>query len=121
MKSGWRRCSATDIKVWLEQAGEPVAETCFPPGTPGKDVPNPPYICFLDSADRGGADMRNLLTKHNLTVERYSDTSEYNSKLEALFDAAGLEYAREQTWLTTEDMYETIYTIKTPIMERADI
>lgn len=65
--------------------------------------------------------MRNLLTKHNLTVERYSDTSEYNSKLETLFDTAGLEYAREQTWLPTEDMYEAIYTIKTPLIERTDI
>jgi hypothetical protein len=107
-----------DIKKWLEQAGEPVAETCFPPG----DAPPPPYIYFLDAQDHGGADMRNLLTKHDLTVERYSDTSEYNPKLEALFDAAGLEFTREQTWLPDpEDMYETIYTIKTPIMERTEI
>lgn len=111
-----------DIKMWLHQAGEPVAETCFPPGTPGIDVPKPPYICFLDNADRGGGDMRNLMTKHNLTVERYSDTSEYSEKLEVLFDAAGLEYTREQTWLPDpDDMYETIYTIKTPIFERTDI
>ncbi len=65
--------------------------------------------------------MRNLLTKHNLTVERYSDTSEYNAQLEALFNGAGLDFTREQAWLPTEDMYETIYTLKTPIMERTDI
>lgn len=105
----------TDIKKWLEQAGEPVAETCFPPG---KDVPPLPHIIFLDNSDHGGGDMRNLLIKHNLTVERYSDTSEYNTALEALFDAQGLDYTREQTWIQGDDMYETIYTIKTPIMER---
>ena len=66
--------------------------------------------------------MRNLLTTHSLTVERYSETSEYNDKLEALFDAAGLEFSREQMWLPDpDDMYETIYTLKTPIFERTDI
>jgi hypothetical protein len=66
--------------------------------------------------------MRNLLKKHNLTIERYSETSEYSAALEALFDEAGLEYTREQIWLPDpDDMYETVYTIKTPIFERADI
>lgn len=107
-----------DIKSWLEKAGEPVAETCFPPG----DAPNLPYIYFLDDANCGGADMKNILTTHNLTVERYSETSEYSEKLEALFNDAGLEFTREQTWLPDpDDMYETIYTIKTPIFERTDI
>ena len=108
-----------DIKSWLEQAGEPVAETCFPPGD---DVPPLPHIIFLDGADHGGGDMKNLMVKHNLTVERYSETSEYNAKLEALFDVVGLEYTREQTWLPDPyDMYETIYTVKTPLIERTDI
>lgn len=108
-----------DIKAWLEKAGESVAETCFPPG---KNVPPLPHIVFFDNADSGGGDMRNLLTKHNLTVERYSETNEYNAALEALFNDAGLEFTREQTWLPDpDDMYETIYTIKTPIMERTEI
>lgn len=108
-----------DLKAWLEQAGEPVAETCFPPGDERAKLP---YIYFLDEQTHGGADMKNLLTMHDLTVERYSETSEYNAKLEALFDAVGLEYTREQMWLPDpDDMYETIYTIKTPIFERTDI
>lgn len=107
-----------DIKSWLEQAGEPVAETCFPPG----EAKPLPYIYFLDEQTRGGADLKNLMTTHSLTVERYSETSEYNTALEALFDAAALEYTREQTWLPDpNDMYETIYTITTPIIERTDI
>lgn len=108
-----------DIKSWLEQAGEPVAETCFPPGDERAKLP---YIYFLDEQDCGGADMKNILTTHNLTVERYSETSEYSEKLEALFNDAGLEFTREQTWLPDpDDMYETIYTLKTPIFERTDI
>lgn len=108
-----------DLKAWLEKAGEPVAETCFPPGDERAKLP---YIYFLDEQTHGGADMKNILTTHDLTVERYSETSEYNAKLEALFDAAGLEYTREQMWLPDpDDMYETIYTIKTLIFERTDI
>lgn len=107
-----------DSKAWLEKAGEPVAETCFPPG----DAPPLPYILFLDNMDSGGGDMGNLLIKHNLTVERYSETSEYNASLEALFSNSGLKFSREQIWLPDpDDMYETIYTIKTPILERTEI
>lgn len=109
-----------DIKLWLEQAegtGK-VAEVAFRPA----HAPKPPYITFLDSAERSGADLKNLMTTHSLTVERYSETPEYNTALEALFDAAGLEYTREQTWLPDpDDMYETIYTINTPIFERTEI
>ncbi len=66
--------------------------------------------------------MKNTLTTHSLTVERYSETAKSNDKLESLFDAAGLAFSREQLWLPDpDDMYETIYTIKTPIFERTDI
>lgn len=107
-----------DIKAWLEQSGETVTEVAFRPG----HAPDLPYITFLDIADRGGADMKNILTKHSLTVERYSNASEYSTTLEAMLDAAGLEYSREQIWLPDPDnMYETIYTLKTPIFERTDI
>lgn len=109
-----------DIRSWLEDgSGEPVAETCFPPGDERAKLP---YIYFLDEQTRGGADLKNLTTSHSLIVERYSETPEYNTALEALFDAANLKYTREQTWLPDpDDMYETIYTITTPIIERTDI
>ena len=44
-----------DIKAWLETAGEPATETCFPPG----DAPDPPYVVYLDDSSREGADLRN--------------------------------------------------------------
>lgn len=110
---------AVDIKTWLEQIGEQAAETAF---RPGKAPKSKPYLIFMDDQDHGGADMKNILTTHNLTVERYSETSEYSAALEALFNAAGLQFSREQMWLPNPDnMYETIYTIKTPIFERTDI
>ncbi len=60
----------------------------FPAGTPERMFRHR-ISSFWTAQTSGGADMRNLLTKHNLTVERYSDTSEYNSKLEALVRHGG--------------------------------
>lgn len=96
-----------DVKAWMETAGEPVADTAFPPG----DAPPMPYIAFLDTVHRGGGDMQNSLHTHDLTVERYSDTADYNTALEALFDAQAIKYTRERQWMPDPDgFFMTIYT-----------
>lgn len=106
-----------DIKAWLETAGEPVAEICFPPG----EAPPLPYVVFLDSTSRGGGDMMNLLRRHTLTVERYSDTSDDNTALEAIFDAGALKYKKDKQWLVDEECYLTTYDLQNDIIERTDI
>lgn len=103
-----------DIKSWLEAAGEPVADTCFPP----KEAPPLPYIVFLDEITREGGDMRNLAYRHSLTVERYSDTDGYNTALEALFDAQALKYTKEKQWLNDMECYMTTYDLQTDLIER---
>jgi len=94
-----------DVKAWLEQAGEPVADTSFLPD----DNVSPPYICFLDKQQNEGADLRNDLVNHSLTVERYSATSEDNKSLEKLFGDESIKYSKERTWLADEFEFETIY------------
>lgn len=103
-----------DIKAWLDSAGEPVTETCFPPG---EAVPTP-YIVYLDRIERSGADLHNLLRRHSLTVERYCDTSNDNPALEALFDAQAIKYAKEKLWLNDQECYMTIYNLETDLIER---
>lgn len=95
-----------DIKTWLETAKEPVAEAAFPPG---EDVPKMPYIVYLDHLERGGGDMENFSRNHSLTVERYSETDEDNSALEALLEAQAIKYTKEKQWLNDEQCYMTIY------------
>lgn len=102
-----------DIQAWLEQTGEPVAKTCFLPD----DAPLLPYICYFDNTTAGGEDLKNSLYKHSVTVERYSDSSEYSAALEKLLNDAAVKYRREQTWIAEEAMYETIYNFE--INERA--
>lgn len=94
-----------DIKTWLEQAGEPVAETCFPPG----EAPPLPYVVFLDSIERGGADMKNISRRHAVIVERYSTVQEDNLKLEGLLDDAVIPFTKEKTWVNEIECYMTTY------------
>jgi len=103
-----------DIKAWLEAAGEPVADTCFLRG----EAPPLPYVVFLDSVERDGADLKNLITRHSLTVERYSNTADDNTALEALFDAQAIEYERDKQWLDDEECYLTTYDFETDLIEK---
>jgi hypothetical protein len=103
-----------DIKAWLEAAGEPAADTCFPPG----DAPPLPYVVYLDHIERDGADAQNLIWRHSLAVERYSDTPDDNTALEALFDAGAIEYIKDKQWLDDEECYLTTYDLQTDLIEK---
>lgn len=103
-----------DVKAWLKTAGEPVADTCFPPG----EAPARPYVVFLDTVKRDGADLKNMLCRHSLTVERYSDTAGDNAALEALFDEKGITYTKDKQWLSDEECYLTTYDLETDLIER---
>ena len=92
------------IKEWLEQAGEPVEDAVY------TDPPTMPYILFFDSIQRGGGDLKNLYYRHSLTIERYSQTSDTNEKLEALLDKGAFKYHKYPTvWMSDEQVFTTIY------------
>lgn len=97
-----------DVKGWLEATGEPVEETCFPPG----EVPSYPYIVYLDNVKSSGADMQNLLKTHSLTIERYSSTNDDNLALEALLNKQAIEHEKEKQWLRDEECYMTTYNLE---------
>lgn len=103
-----------DIKSWLETAGEPAADTCFPPD----EAPSLPYVIYLDTIQCSGGDMQNMIKTHSLTIERYSETSEDNAALEALFDTEAIKYKKEKQWLHDEECYMTIYDLQNDLIER---
>lgn len=103
----------TSIKEWLEQLGEPVAETAFLPrdenGKPTK-LPSS-FIIFLDEIDVDGCDESNLLSAHDLTIERYHSHGD-NRKLECFLYKSGLHFKRgPKQWLSTEQTFMTPYYI----------
>lgn len=103
-----------DIKTWLQTVGRPVADTSFTPDE-GHELPN---ICFIDKVKVEGQDDKNNLKRHSLSVEYYSETDEYNTALENLFNDKAIKYDRERVYLTDDNMFETIYEFE--ILERAD-
>ena len=92
-----------DIKLWLESAGEPVADTAFIDAVPM------PYIVFLDTVKSGGGDLKNVLKRHALTVERYTADGEGEESLMALFDAQAIQYTKEKTWVKEIPYFMTTY------------
>lgn len=90
--------------------GYKVAKTAF------KRPPPLPYLVFLDSSDRNGADMKNLKVEHSLTVEYYSETDEYCAELESLLDSVPLKFKQDQQWIESEKCYMTTYDFN--IIER---
>ena len=108
------------IKEWLEQAGEPVARTAFTPA----DAPRLPFIVFLDTEEVEGADHVNGIVRHSLIVERYSEDGEPNPALDELFLAGSpfedkaLHWSYDQEWVSSDEMFEEIYTFETDIIER---
>lgn len=104
-----------DIKAWLEQAGEPAVDTCFPEG----NAPYLPFLVFLDTAYHTGADYGNGIVKHSITVERMSEDASDNPKLEELIESTG-HWEKQRTYLPEPDnCYETIYSFT--IEERTEI
>lgn len=103
----------TTIQEWLEQLGEPVAETAFPPrdenGKPTK-LPSS-YLVFLDEIETDGCDESNLYSAHDLTIERYHPRGD-NRKLECFLWKSGLHFRRgPKQWLPSEQTFMTPYYI----------
>ena len=108
----------TTIQEWLEQLGEPVAETAFPPrDEKGRPTILPSsYIIFLDEIDVDGCDEFNLYSAHNLTIERYSPKGD-NRKLENFLWKSGLHFKRTpKQWLPSEQLFLTVYDITDTII-----
>lgn len=105
------------IQEWLESFGEPVAETAFPPrdkkGNPNRI--SAPYIVYLDNADVDGSDDCNLFTSHDLTIERYSKDGN-NARFDSFLWRSGLHFSRSKKWLSSEQLYMTVYNIKEEII-----
>ena len=91
-----------NIKSWLEQTGEPVAETAFT-----KQM-QAPFIVYLDDTSSRGHDFGNLLTVHNLTIEHYTEDGNDESVVD-LIETAGIHYEKERQWLSKEECFLTLF------------
>ena len=103
-----------EIKTMIAGIGLPYAYYQFSEDT-GQA---PPFICFYyTDNDDFLADNTNYQTIVTLNVEFYSDQKDFTTEatIEAALTCAGLVFAKDETFIDSEKMHETIYTMEVVI------
>ena len=98
-----------NIKTMIESVGIPYAYHQFADGT-GQQ---PPFVCFFyGNSDDLAADDTNYTRIERLYIELYTDEKDFalEKTIETLLNANDLVFAKEQTYIDSERMHETIYT-----------
>lgn len=96
-----------DIRKYIEtETGLPTAEVAF---TQPQKLP---YIAIIDQTEEDGDDYHSQLLIHDLAVEFYAARidAENEKKIEAAFEKQGWKAKKDRTWISSEKMFETIYT-----------
>lgn len=101
------------VRELLEKLGIPFAYDHFAEG----EGPEPPFICFRSpESDNFSADGIAYLKTDLVDVELYTDRKdpETERSLEELLDAAGIFYDRDEVWIESERLFETVYEFAVP-------
>ena len=103
-----------NIKQLLDKTEVPVAYDHW-------DEPPPlPYILTNVQGERAyGADIsKNLIHDFTINIELYTDTKDL--KIEAIVETAlaSFSYDKNQSWVDSEQLYVTYYTIEIKIKEK---
>lgn len=80
----------------------------------------PPFICYFYTGSNDMlADDTNYQKIETLTIELYSDAKDFDNEaaVENALNNAGLVYAREETYIDSEKLYEVIFTTDVVITE----
>lgn len=99
-----------EIAQMIESIGLPYAYYQFPDDTQQA----PPFICFLYDYDDIYADDSNYVKRVVLTVELYTDTKNIplESAVEAVFDENELPWSKAATYIDSERMWQTSYSME---------
>lgn len=100
----------------LKEAGIPFAYDHFAEG----ESPEPPFICYLlPGSDHFAADGKVYYKINEVRIELYTDTKDLavEQKLEAVLDKHGIFYAKSETWIDSEKLYEVLYQFECSMAE----
>ena len=84
----------------------PYRETKF------KTPPKEDYCVWNDSKNTYGADNKNLVVEHNISIElyEYSPNDDLEESIEARFDDLAIFYDKqERYWLDSEKLFQIVY------------
>ncbi len=100
-----------DFTKVLKSTGIPFAYDHFAEG----ESPEPPFICYLfPGSNNFAADGMVYFHIDQVRVELYTDakTPETEAKVEAALDAAGIFYNKSEVWISSEKLYEVLYSFE---------
>ena len=95
----------------LESLNIPFAYDHFAEG----ESPDPPFIVYLvPNADNFGADGKAYFKINEYNIELYTDYKDLavESKIEEALDEASIFYAKSETWIEDEKLYEVLYSFE---------
>ena len=98
-----------EVNTLIASVGIPYAYHQFADDT-GQE---PPFICFFyGNSNDLAADDTNYARIERLYIELYTDEKDFalEKTIETLLNANNLVFAKEQTYIDSERMHETIYT-----------
>lgn len=101
----------TDIKTMLAEIELPVTYYSWPE----KMAPKLPYLVwYLPSSDNFAADDKVYEHIETLHVELYTETKDFETEqtVEAVLDAYGMVWERQESYIDEEHMYEVLYTME---------
>ena len=82
---------------------------------PKKEAPNLPFICYLETgSDNFDADNYAYFKVKEVAIELYSKEKDLASEeaIEKKLDEIGIPFDKDETYITSEQCYETIYTVE---------
>lgn len=92
----------------LNKMGIPFAYDHFAEG----ESPEPPFICYLlPGSDNFAADGKAYYKINDVRIELYTDKKDLSveQRVEDVLDAASIFYAKSETWIDSEKLYEVLY------------
>lgn len=99
-----------DIKEWFENGtGLKIKELRY------LKTPNLPYNIYIDDEIYRGADNKNNIIEHTITIEHYSENPENSNEkiIEKFLNDEELRFNKKREWLQDEAMFVTLYELET--------
>lgn len=99
-----------DIKEWFETGtGLKIKELRY------LKTPDPPYNIFIDDETYRGADKRNNIIEHNITIEHYHESIDKSNEtiIEKFLNDEEIHFNKNREWLQEENMFVTLYELDT--------
>ena len=100
-----------EINEMMQEIGLPFAYHHFAEG----ESPDPPFVLFLSPGENTfGADNLMYISFKTLNIELYTDekSPEVEERVEEVLTQHNIYYAKTETWIESEKLYEVLYYLE---------